>query len=230
MGLRSTNGNQSGGQNRPSRRALMRGRAPGPAQAIPMTSPRERAHALRGNWIDEVVRIDTAVYAAIAATPTPTLDRAFRRLSRAADHSKLWLGSSALLAVAGGARGRSAALNGIVSIAVTSAIVNGLLKPLGGRRRPERATHRVPVERHVKMPRTRSFPSGHAASAVAYASGVAIALPEVGVGLTLAAGLVSYSRVHTGVHYPVDVIAGSLTGAAIAPAAVAALNRGMGRS
>jgi membrane-associated phospholipid phosphatase len=184
----------------------------------------------RARWIDELLRIDTAVYAAIAATPTPTLDRAFRGLSRAADHSKLWLGSSALLAVAGGARGRRAALNGIGSIAVTSTIVNGLMKPLGGRRRPARARHRVPLERRVKMPRTRSFPSGHAASAVAFASGVAIAFPEIGIGLTFAAGLVAYSRVHTGVHYPIDVIAGSLTGAAVAPATVAVLNRHTRRS
>ena len=90
--------------------------------------------------------------------------------------------------------------------------------------------YRVPVERQVAMPRTRSFPSGHAASAVAYASGVAIAFPEVGVGLTLAAGLVAYSRAHTGVHYPIDAIAGSLTGAAIVPLTVAALNRRTRRS
>jgi undecaprenyl-diphosphatase len=181
-------------------------------------------------WADEPPRIDTAVYTAIAATPTPSLDRAFRLLSRAADRSELWLGSSVALAVAGGPRGRRAALNGMASVAVTSSVVNGLLKPLGGRRPPERTMYRVPVERQVAMPRTRSFPSGHAASAVAYASGVAIAFPEVGVGLTLAAGLVAYSRVHTGVHYPIDVIAGSLTGAAIAPLTVAALNRRTRRS
>ena len=181
-------------------------------------------------WADELLQIDTAVYTAIAATPTPSLDRAFRLLSRAADRSKLWLGSSVALAVAGGPRGRRAALNGMASVAVTSSVVNGLMKPLFRRRRPERTMYRVPVERQVAMPRTRSFPSGHAASAVAYASGVAIALPEVGVGLTLAAGLVAYSRVHTGVHYPIDVIAGSLTGAAIAPLTVAALNRRTRRS
>ena len=55
-------------------------------------------------WWSEVNRIDLAVYAAIAATRTPTLDRAFRRLSRAADYSKLWLASAALLAATGGVR------------------------------------------------------------------------------------------------------------------------------
>ena len=54
-------------------------------------------------WWGEVNRLDLAVYAAIAATPTPTLDRAFRRLSQAADYSKLWLASAALLAATGGA-------------------------------------------------------------------------------------------------------------------------------
>ena len=170
----------------------------------------------RRRWADELLRIDTAVYTAIAATPTPSLDRAFRLLSRAADRSKLWLGSSVALAVAGGPRGRRAALNGMASVAVTSSVVNGLMKPLFRRRRPERTMYRVPVERQVAMPRTRSFPSGHAASAVAYASGVAIALPEVGVGLTLAAGLVAYSRVHTGVHYPADVLAGAIVGTGLA--------------
>ena len=45
----------------------------------------------------ELNELDTAVYAAIAKTRTPTLDRAFARLSRAADHSKLWLGSAGRL-------------------------------------------------------------------------------------------------------------------------------------
>jgi undecaprenyl-diphosphatase len=47
---------------------------------------------------DELVRLDVAVYAAIAATPTPDLHRGFRGLSRAADHSKLWMGAAAGLA------------------------------------------------------------------------------------------------------------------------------------
>src|SRR5690242_7847053 len=106
-------------------------------------------------------RLDVAVYAAIAATPTPTLDRAFRQLSRAADHSALWLGHAALLAAVGGERGRRAAVNGMGAIALTSAVVNVVMKPLSARRRPDRDTHEVPLARQVAMPRSTSFPSGH---------------------------------------------------------------------
>ncbi|HEX2358332.1 MAG TPA: phosphatase PAP2 family protein [Solirubrobacterales bacterium] len=169
------------------------------------------------------------MYAAISQTPSPVLDRVNRRISRAADHSKLWIASAGILALVGGERGRRAAADGLASVALTSIVVNGLLKPLAGRRRPDRATHGVPLGRRVRMPVTRSFPSGHAASAFAFANGVAIAAPKAGGALTAVAALVGYSRVHTGVHYPGDVLAGSLIGAALAPVAVGALERHRGR-
>jgi membrane-associated phospholipid phosphatase len=174
---------------------------------------------------EELGRLDVAVYAAIAATPTPALDVAFRRLSRSADFPKLWLGCSAVLSALGGQRGRRAAANGLASIALTSGVVNLVLKPLGNRRRPDRDTYNVPIARHVAMPRSTSWPSGHAASAFAYATGVAAALPAVGIPLNALAALVAYSRVHTGVHYPGDTIAGAVSGAALAPLVVGALER-----
>ncbi|HEU4658953.1 MAG TPA: phosphatase PAP2 family protein [Capillimicrobium sp.] len=190
------------------------------------TPPREPdAPPARTTWVEEAERLDLAVYAAIAAAPTPRLDRAMRRVSRAADHSKLWLASAALLAALGGERGRRAAVHGLASTALTSTVVNAVLKPLGGRTRPDRVLHDVPVARHVRMPRTTSFPSGHAASAAAFAAGVATAAPLAGIPLTAAAAIVAYSRVHTGVHYPADVIAGSVSGVALAPLAVAAVER-----
>jgi undecaprenyl-diphosphatase len=191
-----------------------------------MTSlPNPASDKESAGWWGEVNRLDLAVYAAIAASPTPTLDRAFRRLSQAADHSKLWLASAALLSASGGAGGRRAAVNGVASVGLTSAIVNVVLKPLGGRRRPDRDTHQVPVARQVAMPRSTSFPSGHSASAFAFATGVATASPAAGIPLSALAALVAYSRVHTGVHYPLDAIAGSVSGVALAPLAVAALER-----
>jgi membrane-associated phospholipid phosphatase len=176
-------------------------------------------------WREEAARLDVAAYAAIAATPTPTMDVALRRLSRAADHSRLWLGCAALLGAVGGTRGRAAAANGLAAIALTSPVVNLGLKPLGDRRRPDRHMYAVPLTRQVAMPRSTSWPSGHAASAAAFATGVGAAWPAAGVPLSVVASLVAYSRVHTGVHYPSDAIAGTVSGVALAPVAVAAVQR-----
>jgi undecaprenyl-diphosphatase len=62
----------------------------------------------REGWWGELNRLDLAVYVAVAATTTPTLDRVFRWLSRAADNSKLWIASAAVLATVDGAGGRRA--------------------------------------------------------------------------------------------------------------------------
>lgn len=176
-------------------------------------------------WRRDATRVDVALYAAIAQTPTPVLDRAMARLSHAADFSRLSLASAAVLAAAGGRTGRRAAAHGLAAIAVTASIVNVVAKPLGGRRRPNRAAEQVPVARHVPMPASTSFPSGHAAAAFAFATGVGHVLPPAAIPLHGLAALVAYSRVHTGVHYPADVIAGALIGTALAQAATHALDR-----
>src|SRR4051812_31449437 len=126
-------------------------------------------------WTDAVARaskeaqaLDVAVYAAVAATPTPTLDPALQRLSAFADHSKLWLATAAAMACAGGAQGRQAAGTGLLGVGAASALTNVVLKLVGRRRRPDRTGAAVPAGRHVPMPRSTSFPSGHAASAFAF--------------------------------------------------------------
>jgi membrane-associated phospholipid phosphatase len=112
----------------------------------------------------------------------------------------------------------------LASIALTSAVVNLVLKPLGNRHRPDRLMYDVPVARQVTMPHSTSWPSGHSASAFAFASGVGAAWSQVGIPVSFLASLVAYSRVHTGVHYPSDTIAGTACGVALAPIAVAAVD------
>ena len=173
-------------------------------------------NSLAQRWLADVVRIDEAVYAAVARTPTPALDVRLGQLSRAADRSKLWMGTAAVLAVVGGRRGRRAAAQGLVCVAANSAVVNLFVKPLGRRHRPDRVGAQVPELRHVRMPRSPSFPSGHSASAFAFAFGVGHRLPAAGLPLHALAGVVAYSRVHTGVHFPGDVVVGSMLGTALA--------------
>ena len=177
---------------------------------------RDDGEAIRGGWLADVERVDLAVYAAIARTPTPRLDRAMGALSRAADHSKISLAASAGLVAFGGAGGRRAALCGLASVAITAAVINGPLKLGVHRPRPDRLAEEVPIARHVPMPVTRSFPSGHAASAFAFATGVGEVWPTAAIPLRALAAAVAYSRVHTGVHYPGDVLVGALTGITIA--------------
>jgi membrane-associated phospholipid phosphatase len=179
---------------------------PGAEQA---TSPwlAESLHELDG--------IDQATYRAVAATASPTLDTALSWLSTAADHSKLWLAIAGVLALRDG-RPRRAAVLGVASVGLASATVNIAAKRLLSRARPDQAAAMVPAARRVRMPASGSFPSGHAASAFAFAAAVGSELPAASFPLHLLAAAVAYSRVHTGVHYPADVVFGSLAGTAAA--------------
>ncbi len=177
-------------------------------------------------WLRDAERVDLAVYAAIAQTPTPALDTAMSRLTAAADYSKLSLAAAGMLAALGGRRGRRAARDGLVSVGVTAAVANLALKPLGGRRRPDRVTEHVPLARQTRMPRSTSFPSGHTAAAFAFATGVGHELPVISIPLQGLAALVGYSRVHTGVHYPGDVLVGALAGTILARLTTHALDNG----
>ncbi len=179
----------------------------------------------RPRWLLDAERVDHAIYTAIAATDTPSLDRAMNRLTRAADYSRLSLTAAALLIVTRGRPGRLAAADGLASIVVTSAIVNLAIKPLSRRRRPDPVGVEVPLARQVRVPSSASFPSGHSACAFAFATGVGRVLPREAAPLRALAALVAYSRVHAGVHYPADVLAGSLLGGALAQLTTNALAR-----
>ncbi|MEV0741466.1 phosphatase PAP2 family protein [Streptomyces sp. NPDC050549] len=169
----------------------------------------------------DLASLDQALYETVTVTSTPMLDSALRRLSAAADHSKISFLVAAGLALRPGGSRRAAVL-GVAAVGVASTTANLLGKRLVRRPRPHRAEDSPFPGRHVPMPASASFPSGHTASAVAFAAAVGSAFPAVTVPLGLLACAVGYSRVHTGVHYPGDVVAGAVLGTGAAAAVIAA--------
>jgi len=183
------------------------------AEPQSIASGRLRATTVRGLRV--LGRWDRAAYRQVAEMSTPVLDNPLRRLSHFANHSKPWFLVAGVLAAVGGQQGRRAAATGVAAIGITSLVVNQPMKLAGDRARPDRDGVGVPQERWVRMPTSSSFPSGHSASAAAFAVAVGDVMPSMRWPLRVAGGLVAFSRVYVGVHYPADVAAGVASGALI---------------
>ncbi|MDQ6712386.1 MAG: YegS/Rv2252/BmrU family lipid kinase [Candidatus Dormibacteraeota bacterium] len=161
-------------------------------------------------WLARLDAFDRRLFHRLTREERRLVDMGLKQLSNTANRSLLWMGIAALIAVLGGPRGRRAARRGLVSIGITSTLVNLPLKYIARRDRPpiRRGDRPLPVS----LPGSFSFPSGHSASAFAFATGVGLEDPRLGVGLVPLAATVAYSRVHLRVHFPFDVLAGAAIG------------------
>ena len=119
-----------------------------------------------------------------------------------------WAAVAAALAL-GGPRGRRAALRGSVGY-LSAALVHLPIKAMVGRGHPRGASLRQ------LGPVTSSFPSGHAASDLAFVLGASQELPLIFVPLSGATMAVHWSLVRKRSHYPSDVLVGGALGMAVA--------------
>ncbi len=133
----------------------------------------------------------------------------FGRMGDLVQQPPVWAGLAGALALAGGARGRRAAVRGSVCYAVTAVVANVVVKPLVRRSRPPGA-----AEGRVG-PFTSSFPSGHAATDLAFSLAASQEIPLLFVALTPATLAAHWSLVRSRGHYPSDVFFGGVLAIAV---------------
>jgi undecaprenyl-diphosphatase len=167
-------------------------------------------------------RLDARLLAALHARGAhPRATAAVRALSRAGEHGALWL-AAGLAAAAVDRPRRSAWLRGTALTAAAQVTSVGI-KHLVRRPRPTAVQARVPVLAG------HSFPSSHAASSAAAAVAAGALLPAAGLAAAPVAAAMCLSRVVAGVHYPTDVAAGVLLGAAVGGLGARGLREPRGR-
>lgn len=177
-----------------------------PLLPLPSETPRQVLPA----W---VLRADRRAAKRInAVRGVPVVDRNVSRLSHFADHGLLWAAVATGLALVGQ---RRAAVRGALSLGFASAMANIVGKRIFGGNRP--LIDDVPIERRLRsQPLSASFPSGHAACAAGFVTGVAIESPGAAAALVPLAGAVSWSRLHVGAHWTSDVVGGLIIGSGVA--------------
>ena len=137
-------------------------------------------------------------------------DRVFYTASKAAEFSMCWHAISAIGAIAMPSL-RPKFLRMTVALGVESVLVNGMIKPIFKRDRPEL----IEGAPHLRRPKTASFPSGHSSSASMAAVLLTNAVPALKPVWWTAATIVATSRIHTRMHHGTDVAAGAVVGSAL---------------
>ena len=121
----------------------------------------------------------------------------------------LWIAATVLLMIP--KKTRKVGLMSAIALLGSLIINNNLIKNLVQRPRPFRTFPELQII--IPTPSEFSFPSGHTSSSFAAAAVFYRHLPKkLGVPSVVLAGLIGFSRLYVGVHYPTDVLAGVIMG------------------
>ena len=141
-------------------------------------------------------------------------DRFFYTASAAGDHGMLWFAIAAVRYFTGVGGTQAAHYAGIRAACAEvgqSIVVNVGIKSLFRRERP---VSQAPRPHHLRIPRTTSFPSGHATASFCAAVLLSQGTPWGFVLFPLAMA-VAFSRAYVRIHHASDVVGGTVVGLAI---------------
>jgi len=162
--------------------------------------------------LEAIGRLDLAAFQWLRAHHSPLLDVVMAGLTDIARGGAIWVALAILIAFLNRSRW-PAVVHVLLAIGLAFLITDAIAKPFFNRARPFESDAESRV--YGYKPTTRSFPSGHAASAIAGACALASLAPEARSVFWMFAVLVAFSRVYLGVHYPADVLGGALLGLGI---------------
>ena len=167
--------------------------------------------------IEAIGRLDYTTFQWLRFQHWPFVDSVMAGLSDLARGGAIWMVLAVLIALLYPSRW-PAATQVLLTVLLTGLLIDHVAKPLFDRARPFESYADTRV--YGYKPTTRSFPSGHAAQAVAGAYALTRLAPDSRVVFWVLGVLIAFSRIYLGVHYPTDVIAGALFGLAVAKAVV----------
>jgi len=115
------------------------------------------------------------------------------------------------LALYGGKRGRITIVLLLTAASFSDAICFQVIKPWVGRIRPSHDFYEY-INLLVSKGGKYSFPSNHAANSFAFATVLSYFYDKNKTFIYILASTIAFSRVYVGVHYPLDIIFGSIIG------------------
>lgn len=141
----------------------------------------------------------------------PVLDALSVFFDYAGAHGEIWIAFTAVLLLRRGTRKAGAAM--AVALGLYMLAGHWVLKPLFARPRP--CDLRPEMLTLVTRPNGWSFPSGHTASGFSAAFALWLQNRRLGVPALVLAAFIGFTRLYLYVHFPTDVLGGTLLGLAL---------------
>ncbi len=164
---------------------------------------------------DWLIYIDTHIFYFINQTiANPVFDKIMPFITEADHWLLLYFSALSLLLWKGGTKGRWFVLVLLVTVVAANHINSDILKETFDRLRPCKALEDVRLL--INCGSGESFPSSHAVNNFAAAFIISRYYRQYNIIAYSIAGLIAFTRVYNGVHYPLDILSGAFVGMAIA--------------